>query len=504
MPNDSVSSRLTGGVFSPVVVERSAPATCLTGLSYDMTTGPNADMASMVLARPKSRPESPFGTSSARFGERRGGTTRYYTADSKPYFGRDETYEDMGFLLAATPAGAHAEAGAGLSAAGSRCASPARTARRCHTAPLSVTHLSSTRSDSMASLQRSTATLAQLSQRMENATRVAAAARAQQSLKRTRTSMHSHATKDTSAYDSLPKYMVRRLKRLEAAQAGTAFGVSGRRDTSTLLGPMADAASRTHLGPGTYSQADYNSIQSKLQSWRAQAARRAEVEQQRQAVAGPPKQYHGPGSVAFLSPAPGIGTYTLPPLRPSTSTPAWSSDDRFGRGSLGHIDKHNRYKLVAHMPDPSRRPDSSWLKKGHRPFSTSELDTRNPVFTPPRITPGSSGGARRPAYANSRAFRGTDVWEYTADLPSKPGMVQAVSARGDTYKAGRLARHKRGAWRAPSAADQAGLGPGSYDASHPTDLERRGAFQVTHRPPKGGPKSSHWLTHTDANWKIRY
>ena len=469
---DSVQQRLVGGTFSTVVVDRGFSSLLKpTNLSYEITRGSEASMADKIVSRPASRAESPFGAAGSRFGSRRQTGRQYFCNDGKPYFGQDEVFEDQLFLLSHQP----------------------HTARQCQTAESgNSVRMSSSRVDSEASLALSTRTLEVLRNKALTARQTAKRAAARKKVKRTRTSAASQAARDDSVYDTLPRRMVRRLKAMEAATASTAFGASGGRYDKGVLGVSNDTLRQVDRGPGMYSDADTASIAAKLKKFERRAAQRSQSARLRRPSSGETESNVPVGGIGFLSAAPGVGSYSLPQLPPVGYAVQWSSQPRWGRGSLGHVDKANAYKLSSTAGCQS---SPAWILPSQAPFSKVDLHSRNPMFDKRREN-------RNIPYASAPGIAAPPFWDYPSVVQAQTGLAQTVGAR-DIYKSARMSKagSSRSLGKLSTASDIAGLGPGSYGI--PLDRKLTGAFQVQHIPPRD-TKKAHWLTHTSGDWKLRY
>lgn len=344
----------------------------------------------------------------------------------------------------------------------------------------------------MESLSFSVRTLTELQDKATLAQAVAAKAAARKKIKRTRTSAAAQAARDDSVYDTLPRHMVRRLKAMEVATATTAFGSSGGRYDRGVLGVSTETLSQVDLGPGMYSNADKESIGAKLQAFSMESAQRAQSAKLRAPSSVSKHEYVPVGGIGFETSSPGVGAYTLPALAPVGYAVRWNSQPRWGRGSLGYIDKTNRYKLSSNA-GASRSHD--WILPNKAPFSQVELDGRNPMFQPRREN-------RNIPYASARNICAPTFWDYPSPVNPKAGIAEEIGRR-DVYKSARLSRNggKRSIGKLKSAADSAGLGPGTYGV--PLDKRLSGAFKVQHVKPKEA-KKGHWLTHTSGDWTLRY
>lgn len=340
---------------------------------YDIRQGKYADLATQAALAPKCSPESPFGSSGARFGTRYDGSADYYLNSSQRYFGRNEIFENMSFILSNPGTYPHVLQSThqllSQSQAGSRAASPG--ASPAHAQQQTLRGGFGASADSGAGTAAAQRPKSRSAARLDSAVSMEASVRAfaarqhadlRSATVRARAAQHASMSPgvdeqlldatssgkhvsvrsfwDDPIHSDVPSRMKRRLKRMEEDEKGTAFGASGDRFGKSFLGMdkrrMTESA---HLGPGMYEKADPLQFEQAMH-------RMASLSRDAHAGSSREQGRNQPGSIWWDRRTPAATDYERPVVLPSPRGGRFSVADRFGAGKDGQATKQQHYVLT--------------------------------------------------------------------------------------------------------------------------------------------------------------
>ena len=386
---------------------------------YDIRQGKYADLATQAALAPKCPPQSPFGSSGARFGTRYDGSADYYLNSSQRYFGKNEIFEDMSFILSNPATYSHVLQSThqllSQSPASSRTTSPGVSPTHAQQQTLGSGF--SAQADSFASTSGSQRPKSRSAARLDSAVSMEASVRAfaarqradlRSATVRARAAQHAVLSPGTDEqlldavssgkqfgvrsfwddpiHSDVPSRMKRRLKRMEEDEKGTAFGASGDRFGKSFLGMdtrrMAESA---HMGPGMYEKADPLQFEQTMH-------RMASVSRDAHAGSSREQGRNQPGSIWWDQHTPAATDYERPVVLPKPRGGRFSLADRFGADSAGQVSRQQHYVLTGQPQQCTSDFDQAGLRIVKHEPARKGKQARRPA-TAPATDASAAGGA---------------------------------------------------------------------------------------------------------------